>query len=112
MMFSTKRLFKIFKEKGHKCWYCGKDAVTLDHYIPKIKGGSNEDENLFPSCRKCNLRKLHRSLETFRDMETRRVLGIPYFNQKQLDYLKKEDFVFKKGTYKFYFEEQGWKIKN
>ncbi len=105
-------MFQIFKSKGYLCWYCGKDAETLDHFIPKIKGGTNADDNLIPSCTNCNIRKRERPLEIFRDMETRRISGIPYFKQEQLDYLYREGFVFKKTAYRFFFEKKAWIIKN
>jgi len=41
-----------------KCAYCGRDLnlknKTLDHIMPRQKGGSNRIANLFPCCRDCN----------------------------------------------------------
>lgn len=45
---------------GHVCAYCGiKDKVkmTVDHVIPKSKGGANTFENTVASCKKCNNKK-------------------------------------------------------
>jgi 5-methylcytosine-specific restriction endonuclease McrA len=43
--------------KGH-CHYCGKkvthDKMTIDHVIPKSKGGKTEEKNCVPSCYDCN----------------------------------------------------------
>ncbi len=43
------------------CFYCKRvltfEESTIDHYIPKSKGGSNALENLRISCRECNLSK-------------------------------------------------------
>lgn len=42
------------------CWYCGFDlqkypwAASLDHIVPKSKGGTNHRSNLRLSCRRCN----------------------------------------------------------
>jgi len=48
----------IFKRDNHTCQYCGtgKD-LTLDHLIPKAKGGKSSWYNLVTACKKCNARK-------------------------------------------------------
>jgi 5-methylcytosine-specific restriction endonuclease McrA len=38
------------------CYYCGKNATTLDHKIPKSQGGGGK-ENLVPACFRCNQMK-------------------------------------------------------
>lgn len=44
-----------------ECAYCGihlsVDEATLDHVVPKAKGGDHSKRNLVPSCEKCNGRK-------------------------------------------------------
>lgn len=44
-----------------KCFYCFVDIQlgkgTIDHYIPKSKGGKNGIHNLVLSCSRCNQRK-------------------------------------------------------
>lgn len=48
----------IFARDGNKCIRCGSvEYLTLDHIIPKSRGGSNDDDNLQTLCRKCNGRK-------------------------------------------------------
>ena len=49
------------KTDGH-CYYCGDqlkpwETFSIDHVIPKSKGGTDELDNLVPSCRRCNSRK-------------------------------------------------------
>ncbi len=49
--------FEILKRDGYKCQLCGRfqeDGVKLhvDHRIPRAKGGSNEDENLWRGVKK------------------------------------------------------------
>ena len=40
------------------CTYCGASpAAGVDHVVPFAKGGSNELDNLAPSCLSCNRRK-------------------------------------------------------
>ena len=50
--------YNIFKRDGYKCQYCGatKD-LTLDHLIPKSKGGKSTWTNLVTACKHCNAKK-------------------------------------------------------
>lgn len=49
---------RIYKRDGHQCVYCGSSKnLTLDHVIPKSRGGKNDWQNLVTSCFKCNLKK-------------------------------------------------------
>jgi 5-methylcytosine-specific restriction endonuclease McrA len=47
----------IMARDGNKCVYCGKTATTIDHIIPKSKGGENTYQNCVASCIKCNSHK-------------------------------------------------------
>ncbi|MBI1939565.1 MAG: HNH endonuclease [Ignavibacteriales bacterium] len=49
----------ILKRDGHKCAYCGRGdlPLTIDHIIPKSKGGDESWENLVAACLPCNNRK-------------------------------------------------------
>ena len=41
-----------------KCAYCGsKKELTIDHIIPKSRGGKNSWNNLITCCLPCNLKK-------------------------------------------------------
>ncbi len=58
------------KTRG-RCWYCGVEMhpfrnFHVDHYIPVVDGGSNEFDNLYPSCQSCNSRKQARPAEYLR----------------------------------------------
>lgn len=46
----------VFKRDDHRCQYCGtkKGPLTLDHIIPKTRGGQDTWENLVTACMKCN----------------------------------------------------------
>jgi 5-methylcytosine-specific restriction endonuclease McrA len=63
----TKRLTKssfrreIIDAWGGSCAYCGcqPEKVTLDHVIPKAKGGTTDRANLVPACAGCNVSKNH-----------------------------------------------------
>jgi 5-methylcytosine-specific restriction endonuclease McrA len=43
----------------HTCQYCGKVAsdLTLDHILPRHRGGSHTWDNLVAACKSCNHRK-------------------------------------------------------
>jgi 5-methylcytosine-specific restriction endonuclease McrA len=45
----------VFKRDGFQCQYCGTQKdLTLDHLIPKAKGGKTSWNNLVTACKKCN----------------------------------------------------------
>ncbi len=49
----------ILRRDGHQCQYCGRTDLTLtvDHIIPRAKGGADAWENLVAACVTCNNRK-------------------------------------------------------
>lgn len=55
----------IFKRDKYVCQYCGMDlcekSATIDHIIPKSKGGGSTWTNMIASCKDCNLYKGNRS---------------------------------------------------
>lgn len=45
----------VYKRDGYRCLKCGcTENLTLDHVLPRSKGGSNEIENLQTLCKPCN----------------------------------------------------------
>jgi 5-methylcytosine-specific restriction endonuclease McrA len=54
----------LFARDGWRCVYCGSAGgrLTLDHVIPRSRGGGSEWENVVTSCAPCNLRKGNRLL--------------------------------------------------
>lgn len=49
---------RVFKRDDYTCLYCGsKKNLTIDHVIPKSKGGDNSWKNLATSCQRCNSNK-------------------------------------------------------
>lgn len=52
----------IFARDGHRCQYCGALAESIDHVIPRSKGGPHTWENVVAACRSCNVRKGDRLL--------------------------------------------------
>ena len=55
----------LFARDGWRCVYCGDGSarLTLDHVVPRSRGGDSVWENVVTSCAPCNLRKGNRSLE-------------------------------------------------
>jgi len=48
----------VFARDDWTCQYCGaRSNLTVDHVIPRSKGGSSNWENIVASCAPCNLRK-------------------------------------------------------
>lgn len=48
----------IFKRDRSTCQYCGaKDHLTLDHVLPKSRGGKSNWDNLVTACQRCNAKK-------------------------------------------------------
>ena len=48
----------VLKRDGNKCQYCGsKESLTLDHIIPKSRGGGDSWDNLITCCATCNVKK-------------------------------------------------------
>lgn len=39
---------------GHVCAYCGKYGDTLDHVVPRARGGKHAWDNVVVACFKCN----------------------------------------------------------
>ena len=45
------------------CCYCGsEDNLSVDHLIPRIKGGADQSDNLILACRVCNSSKQGRDM--------------------------------------------------
>lgn len=64
----------VLERDGYVCAYCGREATTADHVIPKASGGMDTMDNLVAACLECNGRK--------RDQLVSRVSG---FNPRWLD---------------------------
>jgi 5-methylcytosine-specific restriction endonuclease McrA len=49
----------VFIRDAFKCVYCGtnKQRLTIDHIIPKSRGGKSTFENCVAACKPCNIKK-------------------------------------------------------
>jgi 5-methylcytosine-specific restriction endonuclease McrA len=62
----------------YECQYCAsKESLTIDHVVPKSKGGKDTWENLVTACQKCNSRKGNRTPDEA-DMKLRKIPKQPY----------------------------------
>jgi predicted transcriptional regulator len=62
----------VYLRDGFRCVYCREDLhgaspreITLDHYIPRSRGGTNQAVNLITSCRSCNAKRKDRTVSEF-----------------------------------------------
>jgi 5-methylcytosine-specific restriction endonuclease McrA len=53
----------VFARDRHRCQYCGSPRhLTVDHVVPRSKGGPDTWDNLVTSCAPCNRKKGDRPL--------------------------------------------------
>ena len=50
---------EVFARDQQRCQYCGRRGgdLTLDHVLPRHRGGTHQWDNLVAACRSCNHRK-------------------------------------------------------
>lgn len=56
----------LFARDGGRCVYCGGSAATIDHVVPRSRGGSHTWDNVVAACRPCNVGKADRLLHETR----------------------------------------------
>lgn len=96
----------VYEKFGGRCAYCGKELaykdMQVDHKDPLfrndtdeqlakagIKRGTDDMENLMPSCRRCNFRKGTLTLDQFRRelyYQCKRVLERNFQVKQSIDY--------------------------
>ncbi len=56
---------EILRRDEYRCQYCGREVpnMTVDHVVPRYRGGEYRWENLVAACPQCNRRKGGRRLE-------------------------------------------------
>lgn len=53
----------VFLRDHHRCQYCGARAESIDHVVPRSRGGEHRWENVVAACRRCNGQKRDRLLD-------------------------------------------------
>ncbi len=70
MIYYIRRPFKeipltrknILERDGHVCQYCGKTGATIDHIVPRSRGGEDSWTNCVCACGLCNRKKSNQTL--------------------------------------------------
>lgn len=52
----------VFARDGGRCVYCDAPATSLDHVVPKSRGGQHSWDNVVSACRRCNHVKADRGI--------------------------------------------------
>jgi len=68
----------IYEAWDCKCGYCGEDATSLDHIIPRFRSGTSNRNNLIPACRRCNTNKASSKMEEWYQQQE-------FFSQARMD---------------------------
>lgn len=90
---------EIFIRDRFTCQYCGcmEKDLTVDHIVPRSRGGRHEWTNVITSCKACNHRKGNKSLQ-----DARMVLasepheprpGMYYTIERRLDLSRQPDWL-------------------
>jgi 5-methylcytosine-specific restriction endonuclease McrA len=113
---------RIYRKFGGHCAYCGKPIsprqMQVDHFVPIFRGwdekvlegfglerGNSQEENLYPSCARCNRWKSTWTIEQFRKEI---FLQIERLNKRSNNYTMAKDFGLVEETNKevvFFFEK-------
>ncbi len=84
VVFSRRNLFR---RDRHTCQYCGErpgtEELTVDHVLPRSRGGRSEWENCVLACTSCNARKANRTPEEAR-MRLRKAPCKPHWTSLEL----------------------------
>lgn len=79
---STLNRRAVFARDGGRCQYCSAPAESIDHVVPRSRGGGHEWENVVAACRRCNGAKRDRFLH-----ETSMVLRRPPVAPRELTWI-------------------------
>jgi hypothetical protein len=60
--------WRVYDRDNYTCRYCGARGVpmTVDHYLAQTFGGETSYDNLLTSCRPCNKKKGHKTIEEWK----------------------------------------------
>ena len=98
---------KVWKKFGKHCAYCGckleyKD-MQVDHLVPKALCGTDDYDNLMPSCRLCNYHKNTYLIEHYRKQLLLKIDRVKNSNVRLLE--QYGIIEFNREPVVFYFEK-------
>lgn len=65
-LFSNKDFRRYVLERdNHTCYFCGEFGDTIDHLLPRAKGGHTTPVNCVCACNACNQSKADQDLQSF-----------------------------------------------
>jgi len=65
-LFSNKEFRRFILERdNHICYFCGEFGDTIDHMLPRAKGGHTTPDNCVCACNACNQSKADQDLQSF-----------------------------------------------
>ncbi|MFC5470659.1 HNH endonuclease [Cohnella suwonensis] len=65
-IYSNKEFRRLILERDeYTCYFCGQYGDTIDHLLPRAKGGHTTPDNCVCACNECNQSKADRDLEEF-----------------------------------------------
>lgn len=82
---------EVFIRDNFTCQYCGRQAgdLTIDHIVPRHRGGGHTWENLVSACKPCNHRKggksLHEARMTLRTTPKEPNAGVYYTIERRVE---------------------------
>ena len=115
--FKENTQYEVWCKTCGRCAYCGCDLedarqyagddcrgkFSIDHVLPKCRGGKEDIENLLPVCRSCNSKKRHKTLDEYREYMT--WLHIGKFSKSQKIWLQSHGIeIPEPPPFTFYFE--------
>lgn len=70
----------VFIRDGYTCQYCGRQTrdLTLDHVVPRRRGGQHAWSNVVGACRDCNHRKAGRTPQEAHMQLRRQPKALPF----------------------------------
>jgi 5-methylcytosine-specific restriction endonuclease McrA len=81
---------RIFRRDNDECVYCGSTKqLTLDHVIPRSRGGSNSWDNLVTCCHNCNVRKSNKTPQEANMFMTKKPYEPSFFSDFLNDSIEK-----------------------
>lgn len=79
-IYSNKAFRRYILERDrYTCYFCGEPGDTIDHLLPRAKGGHTTPANCVCACALCNQSKADQTLQDFieRDRRPRRMPDAP-----------------------------------